>query len=47
MNGKPSAMVGAGGMAGAARAHLAMLPILQEVGCVHMPSPELQINRCH
>jgi hypothetical protein len=45
LNGKPSAAVGAGGHAGAARAHLALLPILKECGCVHMPGPELQIQR--
>jgi hypothetical protein len=46
-SGKPAVTVGAGGHAGAARSALAMLPILKELGCVHMSKPELQIQRCH
>lgn len=45
LKGKFSAAVGAGGQGGAARAHVALRPILKELGCVHMPGPELQIQR--
>ena len=45
LKGKFSAAVGAGGRSGAARAHVALRPILKELGCVHMPGPELQIQR--
>ncbi len=45
LKGKFSAAVGAGGRGGAARAHVALRPILNELGCIHMPAPELQIQR--
>jgi NAD(P)H-dependent FMN reductase len=45
LKGKFSAAVGAGGRLGAARAHASLRPILKELGCVHMPAPELQIQR--
>ena len=45
MKGKPSASVGAGGHFDAGRSRVALLPIVTEVGCIHMPGPELQIKR--